>query len=280
MLIKKPSPTFNSSRLLLSYLRGGDYTHAGEEEAIDIIVEKSLSFVPTITSYPGLDVGCGLGGTAHYLYQKGFKFIQGLDSDSAAIAYAKHNYPSIPFTSVDALLALQIYPPAYFGFICLFNVAYAIENKTALFEALSSVAQPGAIAVFFDYTYGQNSRNLSMIDLANKPMHPISLENMKTELSKADWDILEAVDMSADYRRWYRALLGKLTSKVEMLREHFCEADIQKVSKTFMILLDQLENGELGGAAVYAKKRVEYMKIEQKREVLDKKVIGLEKRII
>lgn len=71
----------NSSRLLLSKLRGGDYAHPGDTEVIDIILKKVLSFDPLLKDKAVLDVGSGFGGTVHYLSQKGFRDIQGVVFD-------------------------------------------------------------------------------------------------------------------------------------------------------------------------------------------------------
>lgn len=60
----------NSKRVLLSQLRGGDYAHPGNEEAIDMILSKLGA---NVTKGPTLDVGGGFGGTLNYLKQKGFQ---------------------------------------------------------------------------------------------------------------------------------------------------------------------------------------------------------------
>ena len=52
-----------TGKKLLSFLRDGDFAHAGETEAINLLMgqfrKKRIQYI--------LDVGCGLGGTAHYL---------------------------------------------------------------------------------------------------------------------------------------------------------------------------------------------------------------------
>jgi hypothetical protein len=52
-----------TDKQLLAFIRGSDYAHAGEEEAIDL----ALRPVPRRPDQLLLDVGCGLGGTAKYV---------------------------------------------------------------------------------------------------------------------------------------------------------------------------------------------------------------------
>src|SRR5260221_9777328 len=101
----------NSSRLLLAKLRGGDYAHAGDTEAIDMVLQKVLSFNPNLKKEPVLDVGSGFGGTADYLFQHGFQKVQGIDLDQAAVSYATEKYPKIAFKVTNALNLDKIFPP-------------------------------------------------------------------------------------------------------------------------------------------------------------------------
>jgi SAM-dependent methyltransferase len=251
--IKMPSP--NTCRLLLSELRGGDYAHAGDQEAIERIVSKALSFDPTLQASPTLDVGCGFGGTVNALHTQGFLHIQGCDLDPAAIAYAQNHYPSFAFKVVDALTAAQYYPADHFGLITLFNVSYAIQDKNNLLKALSAIAKPGAILAIFDYTCGEGNSTLSISDFAGKPMHLLHLKHLSQDLEDSQWEFLENVDMTADYQRWYTSFLEKLDAQETSLKTQFSVEDIQKVKTTFEYLLKKIEEGTLGGGAVYARKR-------------------------
>jgi hypothetical protein len=59
----------NNLRFILFQLRNGDYAHAGEEEAIDLVI-KNISATGSV-----LDVGSGFGGTLNYFHSKGFFMI-------------------------------------------------------------------------------------------------------------------------------------------------------------------------------------------------------------
>ena len=59
--------TMNSitGKLVLALIRGNDYAHAGEEEAIELVLGPLDKSVRTRI----LDVGCGIGGTARYVWK-------------------------------------------------------------------------------------------------------------------------------------------------------------------------------------------------------------------
>ena len=60
---------------MLAMMRKGDYAHAGEEEAIDLVMNK----IPKDNTRLILDVGCGLGGTAKYIQDHGWGKVTGID---------------------------------------------------------------------------------------------------------------------------------------------------------------------------------------------------------
>jgi SAM-dependent methyltransferase len=250
-----PEAKINTSRLLLAQIRGGDYAHAGDTEAIDSVTQRALLFDPSLRDKANLDVGSGFGGTASYLYHDGFKNIQGIDVDQAAVMYAKEKYPLVNFTVGDALSVDQIYPVDHFSFICLFNVIYAIHNKETLLTKLSTIARPGAILAVFDYSQDCSIHDATLRDLAGNPMYPIRIAQFKRDLREAGWEILEITDMTSQYIGWYKNLLKKLSIEPLSLKKAFSPQDLSKARATFSLLLSQLEQGILGGIIVYAKKQ-------------------------
>lgn len=255
--VSSSHPKLNSSRLLLSQLRGGDYAHAGDIEAIEIVLEKVLSLAPQVKNEAALDVGCGFGGTANYLYQHGFKNVHGMDLDQAAVYYAKDKYPSIDFKAADALNIDTIYSPHQFSFLYLFNVIYAIQDKALLLKKLANIAKPGSLLVIFDYAQGKNLLEKSMKDLAGESMYPIQMNSLQKELRNAGWKIVEITDMTSHYIIWYKRLLEKLSAQSPLLKKDFSAEDLSKVEKTFTFLLNQLEQGNLESVIIYARKEGE-----------------------
>ncbi len=250
MLIPYNSPPINQARLLLSHVRGGDYAHAGDREAIDLVIEKtlelSLAMSLGILDGPTLDLGSGFGGTADYLVRQNFQGVFGVDIDGAAVDYAQKKYPHIPFTAIDAMQVSSIFDAEFFSFISLFNVIYAIEDKKALLHELFKVAKPGAILALFDYT---TEVGVQLTDLAGKPMYPIILDQMMVDLVATGWEIVEVVDLTTRFLTWY----GDSLRKIEGISS-FSEADISKVKSVFTMIYDRLGSSEFGGTVIYAKR--------------------------
>lgn len=245
----------NTSRLLLTKIRGGDYVHAGDREAVEIVTKKALSFDPTLKDGPTLDVGSGFGGTAQDLHEAGFKNICGIDRDKAAIAYSAKKYPAITFTAGDALTLDQVYEADQFSFVYLFNVIYAIEDKATLLAQLSAVSKPNAILAIFDYTQGKTP--LLQHDLGGKPMYPLSFPEFEKTLQQTGWEVLEREDITSQYITWYEGLLHKLSQQRSALDKDFTSQDLGKVESTFTVLVEKLKQGTAGGGTIYARKRKE-----------------------
>ena len=247
-----PSDKMNTARLLLADLRGGDYAHAGDKEAIDMVLRKVLALSPDIQKGVCLDVGSGSGGTAHYICNLDFHSIYGIDLDHAAVEHAQKHYPQIQFLTANAHDVAKLFNPEAFSFIYLFNVLYAIEDKSSLLKNLYDVAKPGAILALFDYTTEQTPFYLK--DLAGKPMHPIVLKELEKNLNDAGWETIEINDLSSHFLVWYRHLLDNIENRQEILSHKFSEADMTKVKVTFSTIYEWLKTSQIGGAAIYARK--------------------------
>jgi SAM-dependent methyltransferase len=258
----------DNPRLLLAKLRKADYTHAGDEEAIDIFLEKiskllafdsdhvpsNADIASTISNRKVLDVGCGLGGTADYVRKKTSLTIYGIDIDAVAINHARRHYPAVNFFECDVMKADKIFDKGNFDLIYLFNVFYAVTEQKKSLEKLAAIAKPGAILAIFDYT--QNKPNsIGLKDLAGKVMNPIYLEDASKSLKVAGWDLIDIVDLSEQYDKWYAELLEKLKSQEANLLNEFTNRAYHKVLSTFSFLSNKIKSKEMGGSIIYAKHR-------------------------
>jgi ubiquinone/menaquinone biosynthesis C-methylase UbiE len=246
------SNKINSARVLLTHLREGDYAHAGDKEAIHMVVRRVLKLAPDIQNGPCLDVGSGFGGTADYLYRLKFHSIYGIDIDEAAVEYAKKRYQEVQFFAANADQISDVFEPHFFSFIYFFNVLYAIQDKKMILEQCFQVAKPGAILALFDYTTKQPAFHLE--DLAGKPMYPIVLNQLAKDLEAIGWEIVDITDLSAHFLIWYQTLLTKMEQEQSALSDRFSQGDILKVKTTFSMIFEWLQTSLLGGAVVYARK--------------------------
>lgn len=249
---KPEQPPINQLRLLLSELRGGDFAHAGDMESIDMVLTKLKQNFPNVLEGNCIDVGCGFGGTADYLMKHGIKNIWGIDIDKTAIDYAKSKYKKINFLTQDAASLSLKFNRDFFSLMVLFNVMYAIEDKTSVLWQLAKIAKPGAILVIFDFSTTEN--NEPLLDLTEKTLRPICKKSIRQQLCETGWEVLEVRDLSDNFIQWYEQLLKKLDEKKNSLNGHFLEKDIAKFSATYVNILYQLRKRTLGGILIYAKR--------------------------
>lgn len=242
----------NAKRLLLSTLRDGDYAHAGDMQAIDLVLKEVLSINPNIKNGKLLDVGCGFGGTLEYLKTQGFQDLYGIDINQASIDYARSKYAGINFIQMDALEADNLRDK--FDLIVLFNSIYAISDKTKLLQFLNKIANPNAILVLFDYSVKDNKKTLDIKDFAGKTMYPIGLTPFSQNLKEANWNILQINDLSKQFIIWYEQFLDKLFKQKKSLESKFLKTDIEQVENSFSYFLSELKTEKLGGIVIYARK--------------------------
>ena len=251
----------NESRNILTKLRGGDYAHVGEVEAINLILSKLENHKEVIANDNILDLGSGYGGTADYFFKHGYKKIWGIDIDKNAVDYSSSHYPHIKFFHLDAKDLTKKFRKDFFSLTYIYNVAYAISNKDLLIRNITQTSKKGAILAIFDYTKlkehvpsSKKDKPEIMKDFAGNIMHPIEVKSFTANLEKHGWKILEVTDLTTEYTNWYENFLQKtISQKAELLKSHK-EKDIEKIANLFNRILFNLKNGTLGGCLIIAEK--------------------------
>lgn len=237
-------------KLLLADIRTGDYTHAGEKEAIDLVMNK----IEKDPKQHLLDVGCGLGGTAAYLQDNGWGEVTGIDIDENAINHATKHYPHLEFIQCAADKVNESLEKK-FDVVYLFNAYYCFLNQTQCLNAFSKIAKPNGILALFDYSSPNKYKgNNPFHDEKNKPFTPINLKAAMTDFSENCWDIVEIIDLTPHYISWYRNVINNLKTKENTLTEKFGETAYNLVISGFVKVLKLLQSGDLGGSVVYATK--------------------------
>jgi SAM-dependent methyltransferase len=230
--------------------RGGDFAHAGETEAIALVFDH-LGKDP---SRRLLDVGCGRGGTAQYLYERGFGFVHGFDTDEASIAYARSRYAPLEFRCLDARRCARHYDSA-FEIIYLFNVLYLFGGQDQLrcLQQLRRLADERSLLVLFDYT--ARTPNGGEGSAYRNSWHPIDLAGFPAMANAAGWRVEEFADYSDRFGRWYAAMLEKLHAKHDAIVEIADEEWFDAARRIYQGHLDGIKSGRLGGGVYYLRPR-------------------------
>lgn len=251
----------NESRNILTKLRGGDYAHVGDIEAMNLTLSKLENHKEITQDGNILDLGSGYGGTADYFFKHGYKKVWGIDYDKNAVDYASSHYKRIKFFHLDAKDLTKKFRKDFFSLVYMFNVAYAISNKELLVQNITKTSKQGAILAIFDYTKlkehvpsSKKDKPEIMKDFAGNIMHPLEVKKFTSTLEKNGWKILEVTDLTKEYINWYEGFLQKtISQKAELLKFHK-EKDIEKVANLFNRILFNLKNETLGGCLILAEK--------------------------
>jgi cyclopropane fatty-acyl-phospholipid synthase-like methyltransferase len=233
-----------------SLARGGDFAHAGESEAIDLVFND----VGKDPSRRLLDVGCGRGGTAQYLYVHGYGFVHGLDTDEESIAYARSRYAPLDFRCQDALHCSDHYQET-FSIIYMFNVLYLFPERDQLrcLQQLRRLADRQSLLVLFDYT--TKTPNGTSRSAYRTHWHPIDTAGFPAISEAAGWSITESVDHSDRFHTWYAALLERLHEKHDAIVEIADETWFDAARRIYESHLEGIESGRLGGGVYYLRPR-------------------------
>lgn len=238
-------------KLLLATVRQGDYAHAGEEEAIDIVWEH----LPKNAFTPCLDAGCGRGGTAHYVQSRNWARVTGVDIDAESIAGAAAKYADGEFRAGDIVTVGEMFP-ARFGVIYALNAFYAFPDQPRALRALADAAAPGAVLGLFDYVDlgGYAATEFAHIP-DNAHWKPMKLDAMPEMLSANGWSFEKFVDLNAEYLRWYEGLVERFAARRAALLERFPVEIADMAANYYASLLDSVRAGAMGGAIVFARKQ-------------------------
>ncbi len=224
----------------LATVRGGDFAHAGEEEAIDLVFEG-------ISPQPDrriLDAGCGRGGTANYVHMRGFGQVVGIDVESQSIEYAQAKYADSKFHVCDICDVGMMFPSS-FDLIYLLNAYYAVLDKRKAMINLRKAAVPGGALRIFDYVTYKTDVPLPEVILAEQPA---TLEEFSNFMKEANWELTSTVNLDEQYAQWYRKFLQRFDEHA--LKNSYPSEMIERVRSKYSELLSAIESGMLGGVLV------------------------------
>lgn len=233
---------------LLARVRGRDFAHAGEEEAIQLTWEK----LPKNPAHLCLDAGCGRGGTAAAIQNWGWGQVTGIDIDETSIAEAQVSYPDVTFQASDIARVGEILPET-FDVIYAFNAVYAFPDQAAALRSLRRAGKAHGRLAIFDYIDRGTFREGEFFQKPETHLwQPLVPDKLPGLLENAGWRLTEYREINEDYRRWYAGLVERFDRQREELLREFSEELVNYASDYYRLMFSAVERGELGGAIVYA----------------------------
>lgn len=242
-----------TNKAILSYIRNGRYQHPGEEEAIDLIFKG----IKKDSRQRLLDIGCGLGGTAHYLNEHGWGAVTGIDINHEVLANAKEHYSQqreLHFyegdvLALDAVLAGQ----SQFDVIYCLNSFFLFPDQITALEQIKRFAHNETRLIIFDYVDLGNYYNAPYVEngklfLPNLP----KLSEISDMLDKAKWRLQSVEDVSGHYIDWYNSLLERLKQFESKIIEQYGAEAYQVVYRRYEHIYESCLQKIIGGAIIYA----------------------------
>jgi len=234
---------------ILSIIRDGNFAHPGEEKAVELTFRN----VPKDNNRLMLDVGCGRGGTAHYLHTHGWGNVVGVDIDSDSIQYAKQQYPSLGFFACN-INDISKYIKRQFDLLYLFNSFYAFDDQPAALESLKKVSKASSTLLIFDYIdLGDYFKEQIIEDGATFLPQPIKSGHFENMMIKTGWSLSKITDITLEYEQWYSQFMDKVHLKHKEIIEIGGEDAMDTVCRLYGGLLESIQKGMLGGVIVEAK---------------------------
>jgi ubiquinone/menaquinone biosynthesis C-methylase UbiE len=243
-------------KCLLAEVRGGDYAHAGSEEAI----EKMFAVFQKDSKRTILDVGCGLGGTAHFVQEHGWGEVTGVDIDEEAIKYAQQKYPQVNFDISDASNAenlAKVLDTKTFDLIYIFHALCVFPKQIETLKALHHFAHKQTTLAIFEYTDLTDGNNpLQRNDDVAGCFNVHSLSRLNKMLKDAAWHLDEnrTIDLTEDFARWYEDLLMNLQKMAKQIIEHYGQEYFDRAEMRYGEMLEAIKQKQLGGCILYATK--------------------------
>ncbi|KPJ68096.1 MAG: hypothetical protein AMJ43_01445 [Coxiella sp. DG_40] len=235
---------------MVSFVRGGDYAHPGDE----VLINKALERFSKSQDRSILDVGCGLGGTAHYIQKQGWGRVTGVDIEEISIQYAKETYPEVEFYTSDVMVTSDVLKGKKFDLICLFSSFYSFANQLGALKELSKIASENAALVIFEYTDLSGGRS-QQIQVDNKNLFslPVDKSNFKNMLTMSNWKYVDSVNLDEESEKWYEELVKSFERKRKQIIEIFGIDVYQRGYDRYLEIYSAFKSKIMGASIFYAR---------------------------
>ena len=236
-----------TGKLALALVRGSDYAHAGEEEAIEL----ALGPISKSPSNRLLDVGCGIGGTARYVTERGWGQVTGVDIDPDNIVAASARHPGLQFVCCDAA-EVPRHLAGPFDVFYAFNAFFLFSDQPGALRAMREIAVTGATLTVFDYVDRGRYVEHQAAQGRSTRRRALMLEGIESMLGGAGWALDRIVPAHREYSRWYEALVARVESMRDAIAAQSSPEFYEFMLRNYTDMRDDIRAGRLGGAIIYA----------------------------
>lgn len=253
---------------IMSRIRKGDYQHAGEEEAIELIFQQ----VTKNHEHWLLDVGCGFGGTADYVQKNGWGKVIGIDINKEIIdiAIKKHGYSignqsllnmgtidKTPlFLHCDVIESKRYFETSFskfnsFDIIYSLNSFFLFPDQIMALKNLAALAKKTSKLLIFDYIDYGNYKSCAYSE-NGKLLYPniIHFNRIYQVCNAAGWSVESIQKIDVLYVKWYRNLMDKINENKADYTQRYGQEAFDCFIQRYQHILDVLVEGVLGGAII------------------------------
>ena len=221
---------------------GAGFISTGGIDSTRIIFNEN----PIPTDAKVLDVGCGIGGPAQFLFDTFNADVLGVDLASNCIRIASRRYESnskLNFIVADALV--HPFEENSFDLIYSRDVILHIASKDKLFARLFAATKPGGKLVMTDYCCGPQDLwdDEFKAYVAQRGYTLVTVDQYKAILEKAGF----VVERAEDKTEWFKEILETekaraIKNKPEFL-ESFTEAEFDHLMEGWDSKLTRIPKG-------------------------------------
>jgi SAM-dependent methyltransferase len=237
-----------TGKRILALIRGGDFAHPGEVTANKLL----FAGVEPDPSRRVLDAGCGSGGTASWVQERGLGAVTGIEIDAATARLARARHPGVTIVEGDLQRATEILD-GRFGLVYSMTAIYAAPDQVAVFRELGALATPGAELRLLEYAdpegrFAERTDGNPSLDWW-RPLVPRDLPEL---LAAAGWTSPLVRDLHQEFVHWYGDLCSRIERKREEIVRDFGRNWYDFVASEYATILDLVQERALGGILVTA----------------------------
>jgi SAM-dependent methyltransferase len=238
---------------LLAAVGKADFSHAGDPEAVELLVRGVAPDPERRLLY----IGCGDGAGADLLRRLGMGRVTAIDADAATIASARERYPEVSFRRLDISSAegADAAEPERFDLLAGFNVFHALDDHARALSMLRRMAADGARLIAIDYVDMGSYSSCPSVGQAGEAFlrHPLALQRLADLLEATGWQLEIQRPMLTDYQDLHRKLVEGLAVRRAFIEDRLGVSAYDRAYSRYRAVLAALEEGCLGGALIVAR---------------------------